>query len=248
MKILGLTGKKGSGKNTCANYLFGTVMVNLGLCESMTINKTGQLVVPFQKEEGGEIEDIIVDPLSSNLETQRFFEESVWPWCKIYSFADPLKAICCQILGLSPKQCYGDNDDKNTFTKYQWQDMPHVVPKDFEDKWGNVADDYGLNVKDSGQMTAREIMQYVGTEIFRKMNSDIWVNATVNRIQKEEPQLAIICDIRFPNEVEAIQKADGKVIKLLRNPNKDNDQHEKTIILMQLLIIHILTLIKTMNK
>ena len=224
MKLLGFAGKKNSGKNTSSSYLFGTVMVNLGLCESMEINDQGRLVVPLIREEGEtEVEKIEIDPLSPNVEAQRFYEEHVWPWCKIYSFADPLKAVCCQILGLNPAQCYGSNDDKNALTNYKWGNMPGEGPQYGIEHDQNGAE-YGIDIK-SGQMTAREVMQHMGTEIFRKMNPNVWVEATMRRIQKEQPQMAVVCDVRFPNEVEAIQKAGGKVIKFLRNPHSNEDQH-----------------------
>ena len=41
---------------------------------------------------------------------------------KIYNFADPLKQdICMNIFGLSYKQCYGDDIDKNTSTGLVWE-------------------------------------------------------------------------------------------------------------------------------
>jgi hypothetical protein len=66
-------------------------------------------------------------------------------------------------------------------------------------------------------------MQFVGTDIFRKMDKNVWANATINQIEKESPELAVIADCRFPNEVEAVKKAGGIVIKLTRNPfNSDH--------------------------
>lgn len=116
---------------------------------------------------------------------------------KIYSFADPLKKdICMNILGLSYDQCYGTDDNKNELTNNFWEDK---------------------------QLSAREVMQFVGTDIFRKMQNDVWVNATLNKIKEEEPELAIISDCRFPNEVMAVKNAGGLVIKLMRNPfNSDH--------------------------
>jgi hypothetical protein len=61
-------------------------------------------------------------------------------------------------------------------------------------------------------------MQYVGTDIFRKMDTDVWVKSTINKILKEGPELAIITDCRFPNEVEAIKNIGGKVLRLTRSP------------------------------
>jgi len=116
---------------------------------------------------------------------------------KIYNFADLLKKnVCMDIFGMTYDQCYGSDDDKNTITHLQWEDKP---------------------------LSAREVMQFVGTDIFRKMDKNVWANATINQIEKESPELAVIADCRFPNEVEAVKKAGGIVIKLTRNPfNSDH--------------------------
>jgi len=122
---------------------------------------------------------------------------------KIYNFADPLKQeICMNIFGLTHQQCYGEDADKNTITDIVWE---------------------GKN------LTAREVMQFVGTDLFRKMKNDVWTSATLNRINNEKPDLAIIADCRFPNEVEAIQDANGLVIKLTRNPYDSNHPSETAL-------------------
>ena len=74
-------------------------------------------------------------------------------------------------------------------------------------------------------MTAREVMQYVGTEIFRKMYGNVWVDSTIRKIKQDNPTMAIVCDIRFPNEVEGVQQVGGKVLRLLRDPYQGEDQH-----------------------
>lgn len=121
----------------------------------------------------------------------------------IYNFADPLKKdICMNILGLTHDQCYGSDDSKNELVDCYW---------------------------DNKQLSAREVMQFVGTDIFRKMQTGVWANATINKITKENPPLAIIADCRFPNEVEAIKKAGGIVIKLTRNPHNSNHDSETAL-------------------
>jgi hypothetical protein len=122
---------------------------------------------------------------------------------KIYNFADPLKQeICINILGLTHQQCYGEDADKNTETDISWE---------------------GKN------LTAREVMQFVGTDLFRKMKNDVWTSATINKINNEKPDLAIIADCRFPNEVEAIQAVGGLVIKLTRNPYNSDHPSETAL-------------------
>ena len=64
----------------------------------------------------------------------------------IYSFADPLKKdICMGVLGLTEQQCYGSDDDKNTMTDLWWD---------------------GVN------LTAREAMEIIGTNIFRTLKNN----------------------------------------------------------------------------
>ena len=129
----------------------------------------------------------------------KYYNGAISPFnsAKIYNFADPLKKdICMNILGLSYDQCYGEDIDKNTLTDISWE---------------------------GSRLTAREVMQFVGTDLFRKMKNDVWASATINKIKNEQPKLAIIADCRFPNEVEAIKNAGGLVIKLNRNPfNSDH--------------------------
>jgi hypothetical protein len=122
---------------------------------------------------------------------------------RIYNFADPLKQdICMNILGLTHAQCYGSDEEKNNLVDCYW---------------------------DNKQLTAREVMQFVGTDIFRKMQTNVWANATLIRIEKENPPLAIIADCRFPNEVDAIKKAGGFVIKLTRNPYSSDHASETAL-------------------
>lgn len=111
---------------------------------------------------------------------------------KIYSFADPLKEdICMNILGLTYDQCYGSDDSKNTMTDLCWLGK---------------------------QLTAREAMEIIGTDIFRKLKTSVWVDATINKILKEKRDIAIIVDCRFPNESNAILDNNGCVIRLDLDP------------------------------
>jgi hypothetical protein len=132
----------------------------------------------------------------------KYFNGVIKPFngAKIYNFADPLKKdICMNILGLTYNQCYGEDIDKNTLTDIEWEGK---------------------------KLNAREVMQFVGTNIFRKMKNDVWSGATINKIRNETPNLAIIADCRFPNEVEAVKNAGGIVIKLTRNPYNSNHESE----------------------
>ena len=77
-----------------------------------------------------------------------------------------------------------------------------------------------------GPMTAREFMQFFGTDVCRKMFEPIWVNACINKIRREQSQLAIIADVRFGNEAKSIEEAGGKLVRLTRNVYNDNHSSE----------------------
>ena len=75
-------------------------------------------------------------------------------------------------------------------------------------------------------MTVREVLQVVGTDMFRGLNHNVWVNSCLRQIEQEHPEIALISDVRFENEVTAIQNNNGFVIGLTRNPYKNNvDTH-----------------------
>ena len=136
--------------------------------------------------------------------TANVYSQTIQKNSAIYNFADPLKKMCIDILGLTYEQCYGSDESKNEYVNCLWPDS------------GNA-------------MTAREVMQYVGTNIFRKMQHNVWADATIRKIQDENLPLALIADCRFPNEVEAVKNAGGLVIKL--NRNLYSSTHESEIAL-----------------
>jgi len=125
----------------------------------------------------------------------------------LFAFADTLRDIVSIIFGI-------DRNDtlvkKDAFTKYKWEDMP-------------------TNVGKSGYMTVRDILQYFGTDIARKINNDCWIDATFENINTVKSKLSIITDVRFVNEVEAIKRAGGKVIKLTRGDVNDTHISENDL-------------------
>lgn len=66
-------------------------------------------------------------------------------------------------------------------------------------------------------MSARSFLQYLGTDVMRKIKDDIWVESTVKIILQENPLVALVPDVRFPNEVEAIHQSGGVVLRLTRD-------------------------------
>lgn len=69
-------------------------------------------------------------------------------------------------------------------------------------------------------MTRREMLQKIGTDCMRDgLHPDVWVKALFATLEPGRNYL--ITDVRFPNEVEAITNAGGRVIRVVR-PGYDN--------------------------
>ena len=157
---------------------------------------------------------------------------------KIYSFADVLKRqVCINVLGLSEEQCYGTDQEKNSLTKFKWENFPDNIRYLEEERIEEVrvigeTNDYeNLFVLRKGFMTAREVMQVVGTDIFRNyFDQEIWVDATLRNIFQDKKNIALISDIRFPSEIDAIMKNGGSIIRLTRNVC-EQDNHPSEIAL-----------------
>lgn len=198
--IIAFSGSKQAGKNTCANYMLGTILWMSGIVrETYQINKKGELLV--SDIFGDKTKNGVFDTRLNSPSFQAFLKDHVFPLVKIYSFADPLKQLCHNMFGIDEQLLWGTDEDKNTLTNLTWANMPGII--DAENK-------------KSKYMTVREVVEYVGTDIFRKMNDNIWIDALIRQIRKDNSLFPIITDCRFPNEVEAIQTHQGKVIRLSR--------------------------------
>ena len=153
-----------------------------------------------------------------------------------YSFADPLKEFLINTMGLTRDQCYGSDDDKNSETKYMWDNLPMHIRLNYSDEDLDVTlheneETTFMALPRTGSMTAREMMQVFGTDIMREMFDDgIWVNATMLKIRNNNPDIAIITDTRFRSEVSAILgEQNAYIIRLTRSPNNQEDRHSSEI-------------------
>lgn len=189
--IIGISGRKQSGKNTLANYINGDILKSRNMIQDFSITNKGELEILTQMEDGSPRWGIF-DVSRKDEDFVIYAERELWPFIKLYHFADYLKKMCVDLFDLTENQVYGTDEDKNTNTPYN--------------------------------MTAREFLQYFGTEVMRKIKDTIWVDYTIKLIKSEGSLVSIIPDVRFPNEVLAIKKAGGIVIRLDRNIY--NSSHE----------------------
>lgn len=221
--LIAMAGRKQSGKTTCCNFIYGHQLKLNRVVKEFLIGENGELVVTsvYRDDKGQPFESMGI--LDINQKTDQFCEyaeKMIWPIVKAYNFADTLKDICIGVLGLTYEQCYGTDEDKNSYTNYKWEDMPGFAPEDVV-KYVDP-NSYGLFHK-TGQMTAREVMQFTGTDIFRRMNKNVWTDSVFNSIREEAPELALIGDCRYRNEAELVKENGGKVVYLKRNSDTEGD-------------------------
>lgn len=65
-------------------------------------------------------------------------------------------------------------------------------------------------------ITPRRLLQTLGTEWGRALHPDLWVRLALRRIADSGCDHAIVTDVRFPNEVNAIKAAGGKILWVQR--------------------------------
>jgi len=227
MKILGIAGKKQSGKNSSANYLTGYTLKECGAISDYRILDSGELNV-LTNFQDGTTDWGVLDICRKDEEFLSIAEKTIFPFVKIYSFADSLKELAVNLFELEPEQVWGTDEQKNSLTHLKWSDMPGVYDGFIFDQHGNAIDRDKYYIKEdiNSYMTGREFLQFFGTEIGRRIYSPIWINSTINKIVSEKSGLAIIADVRFPDEVYAIQNSGGSVIRLLRSVYEDNHPSE----------------------
>jgi len=213
-RILAFAGAKQSGKNTCCNFLHGYQMRANHIIKDFDLIEGGKLIVNTSmvdaegKEQTGKG---FLDVTRDDVEFAEWAAYNMWPFIKHYAFASTLKELAVGLFSLTKEQCYGTDSQKNTLTWMQWENMPAYEG----DK--------------QGRMTAREFLQYFGTDICRKIYSDVWTDRTLGDISREEPLIALVSDCRFPNEVKAIKDAGGKIVHLTRRPFKDSHASETAL-------------------
>lgn len=210
-RIIGIAGKKGSGKDASARFIAGINLVVHNYIDEFHSLKNGDLEIQGHKITN--INDIAPD------------------FCRVYHFADYLKKICHDLFGVSYASL---SVNKASKTKIWWNSMPGVITnrevfmaiqKFLAKKQELIGPHYSIPFifHDDGPVSVRDLLQYLGTNIFRKISSDCWLQALKQQIEQEQPQLAIIADARFINELDFIKANSGLCIKLTRGIS--DDQH-----------------------
>lgn len=233
MILIGISGRKGSGKSTVTHFLLRNAAKLFG-------DGSGAYATAF---------DAVGRESISYQNSGRKLR------VRAYAMADQLKKFCTDMLGLSEAQVYGTDSQKDELTRYSWEQMPHwprlveearqkarrEVAEERNGRWWPERLFLKLTKADEieaenrawlripmGRMTARAVMQQWGSDIFRRLYGDIHRDACLRQIRKDAPDVAFIDDIRFENEVVGVQQEGGVVLRLARAPYRADEHSSET--------------------
>jgi hypothetical protein len=120
----------------------------------------------------------------------------------IKKFADKLKNIICILINCTRKDLENQEFKKRSLGP----------------QWNNF--------------TVREMLQRVGTELFRKhLSEDTWVNATF--VDLKPDSMWILSDMRFPNEMKKIKEEGGITVKVVRFSQGEKVMYKKNVYIIE---------------
>jgi len=117
------------------------------------------------------------------------------------SFANTLKDACAAVFGWDRTLLEGRTKEAR--------------------EWREQVDPWWAERLDMPTLTPRWVLQYWGTEVCRKgFHDDIWIASLENKIRNSKDHV-VISDCRFPNEIQSIRNAGGKIIWVQRGALPD---------------------------
>lgn len=242
--IIGISGKKGSGKDTVGN------MINYFITRKYW-KAVDWDFYSFPNDEE-KVKKLLLNgfPIKMRYDVGQF---------KVVKFADALKDITCILLGCTREQLE-DRDFKENPLPEEWWCYP-VSKKDEFGEYNDVLLDYKTHNVDESYLrktTPRLVLQLLGTEGVRNViHPNAWVNATMNNykcgceqdkrrynwdtincMQCTGKPNWLITDMRFPNELSAVHNQKGISLRIDRPSIVSTDTHPSETALDDALFKH----------
>lgn len=207
--IIGIKGRKGSSKDTVASMIHyiiaaGTTQANFDDWEKYDKSEKDDLDVPTRH------------------------------------FADKIKDDLSFIFGIN-RECFDNSDYKDNkyycfeLKAFLSEKMLKEVPRaeiTLEDLKENTLANWRESYKDTCVIKLRTLMQYYGTELIRhNIGSQVWVDGLIQTAIKDKNYYgyAVIADVRYPNEANAIYNVGGKVIHIFKTDNNKVEHSSEDI-------------------
>jgi hypothetical protein len=233
-KVLLISGCKQSGKSSAMNYLAGYLLKSNGMSVNnrpmsmFQLNDKGGLEIDYYSKNPSTGEEVVEwAELDITRKDGRFVEmasQVIYPIIKVNSFADHLKEVAIVLFKLKRDEVYGTDEQKNNFCNIRWEDVYKLLP-DKKPKKARKKKDEEDPVEQQEErpefLTNRQFLEILGTDIFRALYDNCWIDATFSNIIEEEWPFVVVTDCRFRNELEFGRQINGlevKCVRLTRNP------------------------------
>ena len=205
--LIALNGKAGSGKNTVAQIIRYLILRNSQMPLKKRLTEQGRLPWVMGHYCLFAVYDFNVAKLSLGLKKYNKI------WIEL-AFADKLKEICSVVFNKA-KSNFDNQDFKNSFVDEQfWYYQNKISKQIFNLIPEGEPEHYFVLIKP----TYREMMQKIGTELFKNnINPNIWIDLVNSQIKKGKHY--IITDLRFKDEYNFIRNKTKKnyIVKIINN-------------------------------
>lgn len=215
--IIGIAGKKQTGKDTLTKHIILGVQKQLALLEVPTVN------VKFADK----LKDMVCILLGcsrEDLENEEFKNKELGPEWQYYEVFTSLEYL------------NQDGDVKIEEEEFMvaTKDEAKSRVKEFNSYAKKHNQAHYFAEIELLNLTPRKILQLLGTECGRKIiHPNIWVNATMadyKPLPNGLEPLWLVSDVRFPNEVKAIKDRGGIIVRMERGTGlKDNHESETAL-------------------
>lgn len=223
-KILLISGRKQSGKDSTANYLAGYLLKKHGYINYYELDEDGKLLINYKfldPDTGKEVEELAsLDLERKDIEYAQHASQQIWPIIKHEKFGNLLKDILITIFGCNRQEIYGNDDDKNKLSPVKWQNVYKLLP----------------NLKSNNKkeklaefLTNRELMEIFGTDICRTIFNLCWVEPLFRQITEQGYPFVVVSDCRNEDEIDYARQVGAKVVRLTRNPHGGTHQIETAL-------------------
>ena len=195
-KIIAISGKSGSGKDTVASIF---------------------RALEFQNALSDMWEPLSIDELTLPLILKKISKEGWYSKFKVLRIANSVKKIASVILGV-PIQQFEDQKYKETTLGEEWwyyKSGTTLTPY-------STPNPIGILIKP----TPRMFLQLIGTEFGRNIiHPNVWVNSAVQEIKDTVNSHILIPDLRFLNEKTAIESLPNNFTIRVRRDNISTMEH-----------------------
>lgn len=158
----------------------------------------------------------------------------IGPSATRFAFADRIKEIARDIWDLTVE--HTDGAMKGVRFRTPPIRMDYFLPE--------MSEATGLALVAQGCVahSPRELMQFLGTEYVRTIDPDYWINLLLDHIIPStldgHDSTALIADVRFPNEVDAIRARGGVIVRINRDLPYPQDGHASESAIASLNVDH----------